>query len=209
MTKLLLLDKNGTIVRSKSGSKFVQNPEDQELIPGAIKTIDWYASHGWDIAIVSNQGGVIAGHKTLEQARDEMVYCLELVNLMDEQTLCDSPPRPIQCAYFCPDSGESCQYVSGNYGRTVGTIYRRFTIPENLFGIRSYRKPGAGMLHQAIKDTQIWGPVTHVLMVGDRPEDKDAALAAAVPFLWAEDWRAAGMAYAALSVIEHRKLMTE
>jgi D-glycero-D-manno-heptose 1,7-bisphosphate phosphatase len=28
-----------------------------------------------------------------------------------------------------------------------------------------------------------------VLMVGDRPEDQQAASSANIPFMWAEDWR--------------------
>lgn len=33
--------------------------------------------------------------------------------------------------------------------------------------------------------------ITQALMVGDRPEDEQAALAASIPFMWAEEWRCA------------------
>jgi D-glycero-D-manno-heptose 1,7-bisphosphate phosphatase len=45
-----------------------------------------------------------------------------------------------------------------------------------------WRKPAPGMLLQALEDL---GAVPgEVLMIGDRPEDQAAALAAGVPFQW-------------------------
>jgi D-glycero-D-manno-heptose 1,7-bisphosphate phosphatase len=57
MTKLLVLDKDGTLVHPKSGNTFVQHPEDQELIEGVAEAIARYVADGWTIAIASNQGG--------------------------------------------------------------------------------------------------------------------------------------------------------
>lgn len=57
MTKLLVLDKDGTLVRPKSGNTFVQHPEDQGLIEGVTEAIARYIADGWTIAIASNQGG--------------------------------------------------------------------------------------------------------------------------------------------------------
>lgn len=55
--KLLVLDKDGTLVRPKSGNTFVQHPEDQELIEGVAEAIQRYVADGWQLAIASNQGG--------------------------------------------------------------------------------------------------------------------------------------------------------
>lgn len=57
MTKLLLLDKDGTLIKPASGAKFVQHPEDQELLPNVAEVIARYAAEGWTMAIASNQGG--------------------------------------------------------------------------------------------------------------------------------------------------------
>lgn len=57
MDKLLILDKDGTLVAPKSGSEFVQHPEDQELLPGVKEAIERYHSEGWAIVVASNQGG--------------------------------------------------------------------------------------------------------------------------------------------------------
>ena len=46
MEKLLILDKDGTLVRPKSGNEFVQHPEDQELLPGVVEAIARYAANG-------------------------------------------------------------------------------------------------------------------------------------------------------------------
>ena len=40
MAKLLILDKDGTLVRPKSGGRFVQSPDDQELIPGVVEVLE-------------------------------------------------------------------------------------------------------------------------------------------------------------------------
>lgn len=57
MAKLLILDKDGTLVKPKSGKTFVQHPEDQELLHGVKEAIARYAADGWTMAIASNQGG--------------------------------------------------------------------------------------------------------------------------------------------------------
>ncbi len=44
--KILLLDLDGTIRRPTSG-KFIEAPNDQEPIEGAIKTIEIYHQEGW------------------------------------------------------------------------------------------------------------------------------------------------------------------
>ena len=57
MTKLLVLDKDGTITQTKSGETFPTHPEDQELIEGVSEAVQRYVDDGWTIAIASNQGG--------------------------------------------------------------------------------------------------------------------------------------------------------
>lgn len=54
MTKLLLLDLDGTIRQTKSAKKFINTPTDQEPIPGAIEAIDKYASDEYLIIGFSN-----------------------------------------------------------------------------------------------------------------------------------------------------------
>ncbi|SRR5229473_372765 len=58
------------------------------------------------------------------------------------------------------------------------------SIPEYYHANDPRRKPGPGMLHQIMHYAQI-EPI-HTLMVGDRPEDEQAARNAGVAFMWAD-----------------------
>ncbi len=102
MTKLLLLDKDGTLISPKSGAKFVGDPWDQLPLPNVSDRLRKYATEDWKMAITSNQGGVGVGHKSLENCILEMKFCLELF------------PEIVE-AYFCPDfEGSGCWRVWEN-----------------------------------------------------------------------------------------------
>jgi len=171
MTRLLLLDKDGTLTVPKSGGAFPQHPKDQRLREGVEQALKEYADDGWTMAIVSNQGGVAAKHKTIDSAIAEMRYAMQLTG--------------IKKAYFCPDfAGADCWFVEPD------TAW----MPIGFSG--SYRKPNPGMLQIAIA-MSAWLPDDirdgqlireNILMVGDRPEDQQAAFAAGVPFFWVDEW---------------------
>lgn len=57
MTHIAFLDKDGTLIRPKSGHKFVQSPDDQELIPGVSDRLKELTNKGYELVIISNQGG--------------------------------------------------------------------------------------------------------------------------------------------------------
>ena len=176
MTKLLVLDKDGTLVRPKSGNTFVQHPEDQEVIEGVAEAIARYIADGWTLAIASNQSGVAAGYKSLNDAIAEMQYCLKLLPL----------PAATE-AYFCPDAGDTCWVVEKGFSTKLD--YER---PKKSYA-GLYRKPNAGMLLRICDRenyTSDWRDIfEQKLMVGDRPEDEQAAQAAGFDFMWAEDWQ--------------------
>jgi len=159
--KLLLLDLDGTLRRSKSGQVFIDDPQDQELIPGVLEAIARYES--WTIIGITNQGGVAAGNKSLETCIEEQQEFLKIF-------------PPMKCIYFCPDfGGEFCYRVEID----------RFQNCSRDGG--DFRKPGTGMIHVAIGHLQ--SPATESLFVGDRPEDQNAASRAGVNFIWANTWR--------------------
>lgn len=161
---LLLLDKDGTLVKPKSGAQFVNAPTDTEPLPSVIETLINYSAEGWELVIISNQGGIAAGHKSLESAIAEMRFCLKLFPQIKE-------------AYFCPDfEGEECWCVAH-------TEIKRYSKHE-LSG--TFRKPNPGML---LLTVSIFGVDRGMsLMVGDRAEDEQAASAANVPFRIATDF---------------------
>lgn len=173
MTKLLLVDCDGTIRETASGEQFISHPLDQRIIPGADKALAHYHNEGWIIMGITNQGGVAAGHKSLEDALAEQKYTLKLL-------------PTIESILFCPDfEGNVLHRVTK--GKTQD--YKRADFPHpNIQGelYPSFRKPGSGMILFAIDCLSSYPD--SVLVVGDRPEDDGAAAAANVNFVWADEW---------------------
>ena len=67
MTKLLMLDLDGTIRQCKSNpGEFINDPLDQKLIPGVTKAIARYSD--WEIVGITNQSGVASGGRYSEAA---------------------------------------------------------------------------------------------------------------------------------------------
>jgi D-glycero-D-manno-heptose 1,7-bisphosphate phosphatase len=167
MTKILFLDLDGTVRQSKSGATFINDPCDQELIPGVERAIACYS--GYHIVGITNQGGVSSGHKTLKNCLLEQWQTLELLPQMN-------------AIYFCPDmAGACCYWVNKDSCDRL----------ENIMSI-NYRKPNPGILYQAIYHLHGWIPTSALkefLFVGDRAEDEQCAKNANIPFMWANDWR--------------------
>lgn len=170
--KLLILDLDNTVRRPKSRAKFISDPLDQEIILGARDAIANYKNEGWLIVGATNQGGVAAGHKQLEDAIAEQHQTLRLC-------------PEIACIYFCPDyQGLHCWLCC------IEPIVESSPI-HTAWGWEfsgTYRKPGAGMLNAAIKNHCGYKKLEQALFVGDRDEDKGAAEAANIPFIWATEW---------------------
>jgi len=163
--KLLLLDKDGTLVKPKSGAEFIQEPWDQEPLLGTQEAVKHYSKLGWTIAICSNQGGIQAGHKTLGECFDEMRFCLRLFPQIEE-------------CYFCPSfQGRDCWRVWANDAVLCTSKTHPLIAELQIEG--TFRKPGKGMLTLA---ANIYG-AEECWYIGDRDEDKQAAQAAEVNFL--------------------------
>ncbi len=167
---LLLLDKDGTLIKTKSGEKFVNKPWDQEPLSGVREGLKYYKQRNWKIIVISNQGGVAAGHKSLESAINEMRFCMEILPEIEE-------------SYFCPDfNGENCYRILANdfilYNSDSYAVYE-------LEIKNQFRKPSPGMLKLAAHiecADKVW-------YVGDRTEDEQAAAAAGINFMSADIWR--------------------
>ena len=163
--KALLLDLDGTIRQPTSG-KFIEYPNDQEPIKGAIKAIEIYHQEGWTMIGITNQGGVAAGHKSLKSAIEEQLKTLEIFPLLSY-------------IYFCPDfEGNLCYGVSRENIDLIHVICKEF--------LGQFRKPNCGMISASLKSFDK-DPID-ILMVGDREEDKLAAKNAGINFLDAHIW---------------------
>ena len=167
MKKALFLDLDGTIrqpIANPNG--FISHPFDQEIIAGAKHAIDKYIAEVWALVGISNQAGVAAGHKSLQDCIVEQARTLDLAGL--------------ESVLFCPDfDGLQCYQVI-NVEREYIELHQ-----QDDRWIGQYRKPNAGMLLHAI---DIYTP-SEILFIGDRPEDEESAKAANIPFIWAHEWR--------------------
>lgn len=160
MIKLIIFDKDQTLINSACGQRFVQSPTDQVILPGAAEAVRTFHERGFKIAIASNQGGVELGKKTLQSAIEEMEFCLRLFPEIDFGLL--SHTYAGKSAWRV--GRKHCDEVWGNFG--------------------CYRKPGPGMLNFLMNfydclPSQTW-------FIGDRPEDEKAAEAAGTNFMAAD-----------------------
>ncbi len=176
MEKILFLDLDGTVRQTKSGRTFINDPEDQELIPGVIEALDKYPDYM--LIGITNQGGVAAGRKSYSDV------------LLTEKNTMNLLPR-LKTTYYCTDfNGFDCY-------RLIRIIDEHFIERKIDFNIRRdlvqwlglCRKPNPGMIEIAIADCLSKVYRNQCLFVGDRPEDQAAAIAANIPFIWAKDWR--------------------
>ncbi|MGL5925574.1 HAD hydrolase-like protein [Chroococcidiopsis sp.] len=165
MNKLLLLDLDGTVRETISGKTFINVPEDQKLIAGVELRLEQAVLADWKIIGITNQGGVGAGHKTLESA------------ILEQQKTMQLAPQ-IDFICMCPDNGYQMNVVRKD--RSV-EHYRSI--------LQIYRKPAPGMLDYAIGHSKNG----EILMIGDRDEDRFAALNAKVDFLNADVWHNRGL----------------
>jgi len=160
MTKIFFFDLDGTLRQPKSGKTFINEPDDQKPIAGASEAIAHYSDSFICIGI-TNQGGVAAGHKSIESAIEEQRITLKLFPELSE-------------IFFCPNWGESCYQISR------GNVPLSFEAPIGGDSLKvSCRKPGHGML---LITSQTFG-LDNAWMVGDRPEDEKCATAAGINFI--------------------------
>jgi D-glycero-D-manno-heptose 1,7-bisphosphate phosphatase len=165
-TKLFLFDLDGTLRQTKSGETFINKPEDQKPIAGAVDAVNYYCSKGFICVGITNQGGVAAKKKTLADTVLEQQITLSLI------------PN-LTCIYFCPDfEGNSCWKIDAVAEKEI----------VRLANYPSFRKPGTGMVVQAVLDFELnlGSKPTEIWMTGDRPEDRQCAETANILFIWAD-----------------------
>lgn len=155
----LCIDLDGTIRHSVRGSH-IEQPEDIRLLPNVERILWQYRDAGYLICGITNQGGVAHGFKSPADNEAELAHMCSLFER--------NPIDLISYAYSMED------------GRVFPYSYRSLL-----------RKPAYGMLVQCELDAWARGIVidwNKSLFVGDRPEDKGCAQAAAIGFQWAEDF---------------------
>lgn len=170
MKLLLLLDKDGTLINPRR-TKFVEKPWDQTPIEGVNYALN-NLYKDWRHVVISNQGGIAAGHKSLSDTFLEMEFCAELFPSITD-------------IFFCPDfEGKECWKMwapwEGEDHRILYDAKHTDTVDADAVG--QFRKPGVGMIKLAM---HLLGEFDGILYVGDRDEDEQAAKNAGVEFMHA------------------------
>lgn len=166
--RLLLADLDGTLVETWRETPLLG-------IPARLAEL---RAQGVTVAVVTNQGGV--GYRYAHEQRGEWAQAARYPTFQDMQ---------IRLAAIAGTLPIDRLYVSLHHG------WEDWPIPpewvngriEQYSGMAvtwraDWRKPAPGMLLQALADLDAMPG--EALMIGDRPEDQAAALAAGVPFQW-------------------------
>lgn len=164
--KLLITDINGTLTRPKEGRQWPIDGKDAEAIEGMQEAIARYASDGYICVGASNQGGVGAGHRSLNTAIEEMQTTLELFPELRFILICTDYPG-IDCYIVDRDAWRRMEYEPSQH----------------------FRKPYGGMVEAAC---MVLGVSTidfkNSVFMGDRLEDYGCAAVAGIPFKPAGDY---------------------
>jgi D-glycero-D-manno-heptose 1,7-bisphosphate phosphatase len=87
--RLLFLDRDGTL-NGTIGSRPPNIPQEVELLSSLETVLSQYVTDGWQLVIVTNQGGVASGYLTEAQA-----YAVQ-------RRVVDLLPVPVAASYLCP-----------------------------------------------------------------------------------------------------------
>jgi len=93
---VLFIDRDGTLVNTKSGKTFPENAQDFELKEGILDALKVAKEkEGYIIAVVSNQGGVAHGHYEIEDIENQFDTLHRLCEgLIDRDMMFYSPFHP-------------------------------------------------------------------------------------------------------------------
>lgn len=157
---LYLFDLDDTLI-----SGYLGNPNKDyhtwHVLPGRRERIGRLRLQGDICCVVTNQGGVAFGFVTEDEAQSKIEQVLIATRFYFG---CVADYRDTPMYYAC-------------YHDTRGKV------PYNDPVQAARRKPSGAMIREAIADHPD-AAALGVLMVGDRPEDEQAAQAAGVPFQW-------------------------
>lgn len=159
---LYLFDLDGTLISSYMDSPD-KNYNAWEVLPGRKAKLNRLLLRGDTCCIITNQGGVAFGFVTEDQADAKIDKAILLLGLAP--TRWNGEPTP-STVFAC-------------YHHENGTVE-----PWDDAILSHRRKPNPDMLFEAIREHPHAASLG-ILMVGDRPEDEEAARLANVPFQWA------------------------
>lgn len=95
MSKVLLLDRDGTICRAMPRGRYLTHPKELEILPGVREFLEAAKAKGYQLAVVTNQPQIARGLIT-------EIILKEVHDLMRR-----SLPHLIDKVYYCPHQDEN------------------------------------------------------------------------------------------------------
>ena len=109
--KAILLDYDGTLRDTKSGSIYPTNVDDIFILPGRIEKLKEYIAKGYILLGVSNQSGVAKGALTYERAKECFDKTNQLLGLDIDVSFCPHSVPPIVCYCRKPGVGHGVEFI--------------------------------------------------------------------------------------------------
>lgn len=162
--RILFADIDSTVREGfKELGKLVDRPEDVKVYPGALQQLRSAKAAGWRIVGITNQ------HRIAEGTLDPHDL---MANLEETERQCEGMFELMMVCQHSPKSAEP-------YMRDCWC-----------------HKPMPGHVFRAVYDLMDrhyeYYPPQGCLFVGNRDTDRQCAINAGIPFMWAEEWRALG-----------------
>lgn len=184
--KLLIVTLNGVVRRTKSGKKFINDPEDQVLIPEMVDVLKRAKDKDFTIVGVSNEGGVEYCHKTLDNCIQEQKYTLSLADGL------------LSAVYFAPylHQGFAVYHKTSGYSQFVKHGYEFVKRFHNLTGISEdtyiiqgvsnvFRLPDIGLWYSMAIDFSFFEPILYSRQLSIVPPEKVCMIALRADYLFA------------------------
>jgi D-glycero-D-manno-heptose 1,7-bisphosphate phosphatase len=174
--ELFCFDIDGTLIRSFLREGAGRHMFDAiEVLPGRIEKLTELRDTGALIALVTNQGGVAFGYQTEEQVRQKLRRVAGALDL--------------DASIWITSGATDVTALPALARAYVAYEHPKAKLPEHR-SETGWRKPGPGMLAQAMVDFGV--RPDRVLFVGDMDSDREAAAAAGVEYVDAADFFGSG-----------------
>lgn len=96
--KGLLLDVDGTVRKTRSGSIYPKQADDVEILPGRREVLERWLADGYQLFFVSNQSGIASGQLDRAAAESAFLRTVQLLGLpVTEIAYCPHPAFPVGC----------------------------------------------------------------------------------------------------------------
>jgi hypothetical protein len=171
-------------INLKVGQRFqvMDSDEGENFFSGHVFTVEAVGASGPYLCIetgsqdfdFATNDRILVQYKTIESAIEECQFAADMCRIGDFA--------------FCPTKDGMLMVVQSKL-RANGWMPQKHYSFGDYFGVGNFRKPGSGMLDFFKRMFSTVMPGDQTIMIGDRPEDEAAALAAGFRFLDAEAWR--------------------